>query len=84
MSEKQTATRTNLVLLYARIRELGYSIKEVASYAGIKPQTMYNKLNGRGRFTVEEIVKLRRVLELDDEATCQIFMHEYVSAHEAV
>ncbi len=84
MNQHQSATRTNLVLLYARIRELDLDIKEVAIRAGMKPPTLYNKLKGRGHFTDVEIAGLRYALQLSNEDTCQIFICGYEPNHQAV
>ena len=77
MKLKNQETGTDVIRLYARIRELGYYIKDVAIRADIQPQTLYNRLNGRGKFTADEIARLRRVLHLSAEETVQIFIKGY-------
>ena len=80
----KTEVRTNFVLLYARIRELDMSIREVAIRAGINPSTMYSKLKKRAHLTDEEIAGLMYALELGVEDSVAIFLQGYMEQHVAV
>ena len=84
MKQNQTEIRTNFVLLYARIRELDMSIREVAIRAGIKPSTMYSKLKKRAHLTDEEIAGLVYALELSAEASMAIFLQGYMEHYTAI
>ncbi len=57
------------------IRYRGIKRSYVAHKMGISYNTLTNKLNGKGEFSAIQIVKLREILELDDELSINIFFN---------
>lgn len=47
------------------ISDSGMTMTAIAQKAGIKRETLYNRLAGRGEFTASEIVGLTSALKLD-------------------
>lgn len=58
---------TNKSLLKGKIREKGYTQAEMASRLSISHASMNYKINNKRTFTVEEIIKLCRILEISDK-----------------
>lgn len=67
----------NLGLLSARMRTLGYSVRQVASMLHIPYTTFWNKMNGYGEFHTSEIAGLKAVLDLSDADVLEIFLEQY-------
>ena len=58
---------TNTNLLKGKIREKGYTQSEIASQLSISHTSMNYKINNKRMFTVGEIAKLCRILEISDK-----------------
>lgn len=55
------------------INDSGMTMVAVAEKAGVKRETLYNRLNGIGEFTASEISGLRSALKLTRKQSEQIF-----------
>lgn len=55
------------------INNSGMTMVAVAEKAGVKRETLYNRLNGIGEFTASEISGLRSALRLTRKQSEQIF-----------
>ena len=53
--------------LLGRMKEIGITQEELANRVGIKPGTLSFKLNGRSKFTTNEILAVCEVLEIDPQ-----------------
>lgn len=51
----------------------GLNIEWLAAQLGYTPANMYKKLSGETRITLNEVVEIREILNLDDEQTKEIF-----------
>lgn len=51
----------------------GHNVEWLADQLGCTPANMYKKLSGDTRITLNEVVKIREILNLDDEQTKEIF-----------
>ena len=60
--------------LRARIRDSGMTMVAISEKAGIKRETLYNRLDGKGEFSASEIVGLTRALGLKKRERDQIFL----------
>lgn len=65
---------TDIELLKTRIIDSGMTVTSVCLKAGIKRETLYNRLNGKGEFTASEIVALSQVLRLTRVDRDKIFL----------
>lgn len=69
----------NSELIGKRIKILmndkGIKRSYLAKMMGISYNTLTNKLNGKGEFSAIQIVKLKDILELDDELSINIFFN---------
>ena len=62
-------------LLKAEIVANEKTIPSLADEVGIKPKTMYNKINGQSQFTVDEVKRICSVLRIEDPVKkCLIFL----------
>jgi len=59
----------NANLLRGKIKEKGYTQTQCAELVGMSANSLSRKLNGEREFTVEEAVRLCRVLEITDPAS---------------
>ena len=57
----------NYSKLLGRIREFGFTQKEVATRIGILPTTLSLKLNNKARFTAVEIDAICKLLDIGTE-----------------
>lgn len=64
---------TDFVLLDEKMKESGMPTTVIASRTGIKRETLYNRLKGKGEFTASEIVALTDTLRLTKSEREQIF-----------
>lgn len=62
-----------LELLKEKIDDSGITMVALAKKSGILRETLYNRLNGRGEFTANEIVALTKCLHLSTEEREAIF-----------
>lgn len=62
----------NLKLINEYIQLSGYKLKHIAAQLGITYVGLHNKLTGKRSFTVEELQKLRSILNLTDEQWMEI------------
>lgn len=69
---------TNTDLLREKIEDSGMTVVAIAKKAGIKRETLYNKMSGRSEFTASEMVALSRVLRLTMEERDAIFFAQMV------
>lgn len=63
----------NLGVLKNKIDSSSISVTEIASILGITRQGLYNKLNGKNDFRVEEVKKLSEILFLSKKEQLDIF-----------
>lgn len=62
-------------LLRAEIVANEKTVTSLADEVGMKPKTMYNKINGQSQFTVDEVIKICSVLRIKDPVKkCLIFL----------
>lgn len=66
----------NAQLLRETIKNSGMSFKFVAEKSGMLRESLYNKLKGRGQFTVSEITGLSNVLHLTVSERERIFFRD--------
>jgi predicted transcriptional regulator len=64
---------TDLKLLREVIDESGLKITALSEKAGINRTTLYNRLNGKGDFTVSEMSRLSDALRLSSSDRDRIF-----------
>lgn len=57
----------------AQIRA-GVSKEDIAKYLGVNPATIYRKFNGESDFTLSELRKLKKMLNLINEDVDRIFL----------
>ena len=55
-------------LLRAEIAANDMTVASLSKAVGMKPKTMYNKMNGTSQFTVDEVVRICAVLKIVDAA----------------
>lgn len=60
--------------LKAKIVENGLNISKTAELIGVSKSSLYRKLNGNDRLTINEAVKLKNILELTDLEALEIFL----------
>lgn len=60
-------------LLKKKIEDSGMTMVALAKKSGILRETLYNRLNGRGEFTANEIVALTKSLHLTTKERENIF-----------
>ncbi len=65
---------TDMVLLKKKITESGMTMVAISKKSGILRETLYNRLNGIGEFTANEIVALTYVLGLSNRERDEIFL----------
>lgn len=59
----------------AQIRA-GVSKEDIVKYLGVNPATIYRKFNGESDFTLSELRKLKKMLNLTNEDVDRIFFSE--------
>lgn len=64
---------TNLEALKQAIKDSGLTLPKVAERAGIDYRTLYNHLQGRGKFNVEEVAGLQKALKITRKERDDIF-----------
>ena len=64
----------NIELLKSKIKQSRLSIVAICDESGISRGTIYNRLNGIGKFTSDEIVALTKVLHLTKRERDEIFL----------
>ena len=69
---------TNTRLLRDRIKAAGYMIKFVAKTLNLSKQGFTNKMYGRTEFTQNEIMELKKLLNLTNEEVELIFFSSEV------
>ncbi|MBQ6622113.1 MAG: helix-turn-helix transcriptional regulator [Mogibacterium sp.] len=65
---------TDIEALKAVIADSGMTMTAISEKAGIRRETLYNRLNGVGEFSASEIVGLTRVLRLTKRERDHIFL----------
>ena len=63
----------NKNLLLSKIVSNGYTQSAFAKTVGMSPQKFSSKVNGRTRFTADEILDTSKMLALDRDTTWEIF-----------
>lgn len=71
-------TVTDFVLLQSKIDASGMPMTTIASRSGIRRETLYGRLKGRGAFKADEIAALARVLGLKNSERDAIFFAKRV------
>ncbi len=61
----------------AQIRA-GVSKEDIAKYLGVNPATIYRKFNGESDFTLSELRKLKKMLNLTNEDVDRIFLANHL------
>lgn len=64
---------TDIEMLKTAIADSGMTMVSISEKAGIKRETLYNRLNGIGEFTASEIVGLSDALHLKNADRNRIF-----------
>ena len=64
----------DLERLKAIVEESGMAYKALGKKAGIEPYTLKRRLDGDGKFTVDEVVGLSRALRLKKSERNDIFL----------
>ena len=67
-------SKTNLNKLKGKLVEKGKTYRECSEYLGMTVATFNNKINGRGKFYIDEANKLSKFLELTNEEKIDIFL----------
>lgn len=60
------------------IKDSGMTMVAIASKTGINRMTLYNRINGKGDFTISEMVALSKVLHMDTDTRNAIFFADEV------
>ena len=63
----------DIELLKAKVEERGIPVAVMCRRADINKFTYYNRLKGKGNFTIPEATSISRVLGLSDEERSEIF-----------
>ncbi len=53
----------------SRMTELGYTQQKLAIAMGVTVQTLNAKLNGRSKFSLDEVISIIKILKLEDPMT---------------
>lgn len=53
----------------------GHNIEWLAEKLGYTRANMYKKLNGETKITLNEVMQIRKILDLSDEQTKEIFFY---------
>ena len=64
---------TDIEMLKTAIADSGMTMVSISEKAGIKRETLYNRLNGIGEFTASEIVGLSDALHLKNADRNRVF-----------
>lgn len=64
----------DMKLLSEKINDSGMKVTAIADKTGMLRATIYNRLNGRGSWTAEEIVAMSEVLHLTKTERDRIFL----------
>lgn len=75
-NEELKKVKTNRNLLKSKLALVGMSEKELASEADISYPAYYKKVTGEVYFTVKDIFKIAKVIELTGEDIVAIFFTE--------
>ena len=67
----------NIDKLKGKIREKGMTYKMLSKRTGIGLTSINHKVNGKKSFKQEEMSKVRKVLNLSDRETIEIFFWEH-------
>lgn len=70
---KEAIFTEKIEMLQEKIKDSGITMTALAQKAGIKRETLYNRLNGVGEFTASEITGLTRALHLSMSDREKIF-----------
>ena len=76
---KETRKEVKLVridVLREKMNSCGKTMTAIAKESGISRETLYNRLNGIGEFTVSEAAALTRVLQLSKRERDFIFLSQ--------
>lgn len=65
----------NINALKSSVIKKGYNISDVAARIGVTPSTLYRKINGSTRLSIEEANKIIKMLELDKSDAVDIFFN---------
>ena len=65
----------NINKLKGIIVENGLNVEQLAGAIGIDRATLYRKLNEFEKITIGEAIKIKGVLQLNDEDACEIFLN---------
>lgn len=71
---------TNIELLKKHISDSGITMVALAEKAGMQRVTLYNRLNGVGQFTVDEMIGLSSALRLRESERDAIFFDKKVAS----
>jgi hypothetical protein len=69
---------TDSVLLKKRIKNCGFTVKDIARHMNLSRQGLWKKINNRTEFRQSEIAKLSEILELDSDMERRIFFKMFV------
>jgi len=69
----------NIAELRSQVARSGKTAKQLCAAIGISESAWFRKTRGINEFTQNEIITLRRELNLDDHQTALIFFNEEVS-----
>lgn len=67
-------SKINIRELKAEMVRNDVTQRELASLIGISRSGLYKKLTGQNNFTLDEVRKIRDILNLDNETICNIFL----------
>ncbi len=56
----------------------GVSKEDIAKYLGVNPATIYRKFNSESDFTLSELRKLKKMLNLTNEDVDRIFLTSHL------
>lgn len=69
-------SKTSILILKEKMKSKGYGVISFSKAIGISHQALYDKLNGKTAFNVNDVLAIRNVLELTNEEVMGIFFHE--------
>jgi len=64
----------NFNLLKGKIKENAYTQKDISEQIGISLQSFNSKINGKRKFTLDEVINICKILKIEDPN--QIFFNK--------
>ena len=66
MQQREGVIFVNSNLLKGKIKEKAYTQSDIAKEIGVSLQSFNSKINGKRKFTLDEVVKICKVLKIEE------------------